>query len=225
MRSVFRVALLAALAFAISSPAKSQASNHPLTADNAVREALAANRDLQAARFSIDVARGGLLQAGRLENPELELAYADDFAFNSEGERVGSISLSQSFPVTARLAREKDVAGKDVAIAQAEIREFVRNLIADVQSAFYSIRALDEQLTVNRQLITSVREVEDAIAGRVQAAEASPAEVGLLRIERLRLEQYAQRLIREKHVAAATLMQGLAADLSLCLIKLRPCLK
>lgn len=212
MRSIFCAAVLAALAFAISSSARSQTSSHPLTADAAVREALAANRDLQAARFSIDLARGSLLQAGRLENPELELAYADDFAFNSEGERAGSVGFSQSFPVSARLAREKEVAGKDVAIAEAEIRDFVRNLVAQVQSAFYSVRALDEQLGVNRQLVASVRKVEDATARRLEAAEASPAELGLLRIERLRLEQAAQRLIGERAVSTAVLVRLLGRD-------------
>ncbi len=205
MRPLLCAAVAAALAFGASGPARSQTSQNTLTADEAVRESLAANRDLQAARFSIDVARGGLHQAGRLENPELELGYADDFAFKSEGERVGSVGFAQSFPVTARLAREKDVAGKDVAIAEAEVRDFIRTLVADVQSAFFSVRALDERLDVNRQLIESVRRVEQATARRVEAAEASPAEVSLLRIERLRLEQDAQRLLREREVAAALL--------------------
>ena len=60
------------------------------------------------------------------------------------------MSFSQSFPVTAKLTREKDVASKEVAIAEAEVRDLVRILIADVESAFYSVRALDEQLGVNR---------------------------------------------------------------------------
>ena len=119
-----------------------------------MREALTANRDLRAARSAIDIVRGGLLQAGRLKNPELEVGYADDF---------------------------------------------------EVQSAFYSVRAQEEQLGVNRQLIASVRDVEEATARRVEAAEASPAEVSLLRIERLRLEQDAQRLVRERDIAAAAL--------------------
>lgn len=214
MRPIFRVAVLAALTFAISNPARSQTSPHPLMADDAVREALAANRDLQAARSAIDIARGGLLQTGRLENPELEFGYADDFAFNAEGEHVGTVRFAQSFPVAARLAREKDVAGKDVAVAEAEVRDFVRTLVAEVQSAFYSVRAQDEQLGVNRQLVASVRDVEEATARRVEAAEASPAEVSLLRIERLRLEQDAQRLVRERDIAAAALTRLLGRSAS-----------
>ncbi len=205
MRSLLCAAVAAALTFGAPAPTRSQTSSDLLTPDEAVREALASNRDLQAARSAIDVARGVRLRAGRLENPELELGYADDFAFKSEGERVGSVGLAQRLPVTARLAREKDVAARDVEVAEAEVRDFARKLVADVQRTFYSIRALDEQLGVNRQLIASVREVENATARRLEAAEASPAEVGLLRIERLRLEQVAQHLMREREVAAAGL--------------------
>ncbi len=205
MRPLLCVAVSVALALGASGPARPQTSSDPLTAAAAIREALAANRDLQAARFSIDIARGGLQQAGRLENPELELGYADDFAFKAEGERVGIVGFAQSFPITERLAREKGVARKDVAIAETEVRDFVRNLVAEVQSVFYSIRSLDEQLGVNRQLVASIREVENATARRVEAAEASPAEVSLLRIERLRVEQNAQRLIGERDVATAAL--------------------
>ena len=211
MRSLFCVAIAAALAFGASA-ARSQTSSHPLTADEAVQEALAANRDLQAARFSIDVARGNLLQAGRLENPHLALGYSDDFAFKSDGERTGSVGFAQSFPVTARLARERDIASQNVAIVEAEVRDFARKLVAEVQTAFYSLRALDEQLGVNRELVASVRAVESTTARRVEVAEASPAEVSLLRIERLRLEQAAQGLIRERDVATATLTRLLGRE-------------
>lgn len=212
MRPIHRAAVLAVLTFVVSNPATSQTSSHSLTADDAVREALAANRDLQAAALSIEVAKGGLLQAGRLANPALDLSFADDFAFGGEGERSGSVSFSQSFPITARLAREKDVAGRDVAIAEAEVRDFIRNLVADVQSAFYSVRSMNEQLEVTRELVASIRAVENATARRVEAAEASPAEVGLLRIERLRLEQDAQRFIRQRGVAGATLARLLGRE-------------
>ncbi len=205
MRSLLLVAIAAALTLGASAAARSQTTSESLSADDAVREALAANRDLETARFSIDLAKGALLQAGRLTNPELEISYADDFAFNAEGERAGSIGFAQSFPVTARLAREKDVARKDVEIAESEVRDFVRSLIAEVQRAFYSVRAVDERLGVNRQLIASILEVEQATARRLKAAEVSSAEVSLLRIERLRLEQDALRLSREREVASGAL--------------------
>ena len=206
-----RLVVLAAAALAALTAATAAAAETPhrdpaeLTADAAVREALAANRDLQAAAQAIDLARGHRLQAGRLDNPEIEASYADDFAFAAEGERGASVGFAQRFPITSRLSREKDVAERDVAIAEAEVRDFVRRLVAEVQSAFYTVRALDARRAVNAELIESVRQVEEATARRLEAAEASPAEVGLLRIERLRLEQESQRLVREREVAAARL--------------------
>lgn len=214
MRATFCAAVAAALAFGSSAPARAQTSPDSFTADEAVRAALADNRDLQAAIETIGIARGRLLQAGRLENPELEGAYADDFAFNAEGERNASVALAQRFPITSRLARQKDVAGREVAIAEAEVRDFVRTLVAEVQGAFYAVRALDERIAINAELVESVRRVEQATARRLEAAEVSPAEVSLLRIERLRLEQEAQRFVREREIAAASLTRllGRASD-------------
>jgi cobalt-zinc-cadmium efflux system outer membrane protein len=166
-------AMSAAFILALAGPARSQTPPNALTADDAVQEALAANLDLAAARFAIDEAHGRLLQSGRLANPELEIAYADDVTFKSEGERTGSAGFAQSFP--------------------------------EVQSAFYAVRTLDERIVVNRQLIDSVRHVENATSRRLEAAEVSPAEVGLLRIERLRLEQGARQLVSAREVAAASL--------------------
>jgi len=205
MRTRLRAPIAAALAILAGTAAWAESPGPSITADAAVREALSANVDLQAARLAIESARGGLLQAGRLDNPELGASLTDDFAFQSEGERRVSLGFAQRFPITARLAREKDVARGDVAIAEAEVRGFARTLIADVQRAFFAVRAFDERIGVDADLIEAVQRVEDATAKRLEVAEASPAELSLLRIERLRLEQDSIRLTREREVALALL--------------------
>ena len=205
MRPILCAPMAVALAILAGAPAWAESASSPTTVDAALREALTANLDLQAARLAIDVARGELLQAGRLENPELRASLADDFVFKSEGERNFSLGFAQRFPITARLAREQDVARGDVAIAEAEVREFARGLIAEVQRTFFSVRALDERIAVGAALIESVRHVEKTTARRLAVAEASAAELSLLRIERLRLAQDVLRLSREREVALALL--------------------
>ncbi len=208
-----RLCVFVATVFAALSSATVEATEIPnpspgeLTADAAVREALASNRELQAAIETIAIARGGLVQAGRLANPELEASYLDDSVFGAEGERTLSFGVEQRFPITARLSREREVASQDVARAEAEVRDVVRSLIAELQSAFYAVRALDERITVAAELIASVRRVEQATGRRLEAAEVSPAEVGLLRIERLRLEQDARRLDLERAASQARLVR------------------
>lgn len=205
MRLIHRATVAVALALTGGPSAWADPPNGAFTAEQAVHEAIAANVDLAAARLAIDVARGDLLQSGRLDNPEIRASLSDDFAFKAEGERIVSGGLSQRFPITARLAREKDVARGDIAVAEAEVRDFVRGLVADVQQAFYAMRALDERITVAAELIAIVRHVEETTARRLEQAEASAAEVSLLRIERLRLEQDVLRLSREREVSAVLL--------------------
>ncbi len=199
---LFVVVLFPSTKSALSAPVDGGST---LNADQAVREALAANRDLQAARAVIDIARGNLLHAGRLANPEFSAAAADDFAFRSEGERELEISLAQAFPITARLARERDVARSDLQIAEAEVREFTRLLVADTLRAFYELVTLARQMKVNDELTAAVRDVEQATERRLRAAEVSPAELSLLRVERLGLEQEARRLAMERETTRAIL--------------------
>ncbi len=187
--------LLASTVLGWPHPASGESA---IDADASVSEALAMNRDLQAALLAIDVARGRLVQAGRLSNPEIGVAASDDFAFGDEGERSLSIVLAQSFPITSRLSRERDVARSDVTIAEAEVQEFVRALIAETLGAFYMLRGLDRQIGANRELVDSFQQVEQTMTRRLQAAELSPAEVSLVRIERLTLEQEARRLRMER---------------------------
>ena len=215
MIRLFRTALvLTATVFALAKPAMAAPveGGDELDADQAVRAAVASNRDLQAALLEIEIARGRLLQAGRLSNPEINLSWADDFASRREGERAGSVELAQSFPITARLARERDVAQGDLRIAEAEVRDFARGLIAETLSAFYALLNLDRQIEVNSELVESVRQVEDATQRRLRAAEVSPAEVSLLRIERLRLDQEARRLVMEREMTQALLARLLGRD-------------
>jgi len=82
-------------------------ASETITIDGAVREALANNPDLLAARHAIDMARGRLRQAGLWPNPDLELEGSDDFLFSREGERGFSSGFAQRFPIARRLGKAK----------------------------------------------------------------------------------------------------------------------
>ena len=109
------VTIAVTLAFMGAARAWADPSNETITSDQAVREALAANVDLAAARFAIDVARGELLQAGRLDNPELRASLADDFAFKptpqvrSFGELIGHVILA-NYLMCSQAAGQKSPA-------------------------------------------------------------------------------------------------------------------
>jgi cobalt-zinc-cadmium efflux system outer membrane protein len=184
-----------------------------LDAQSAAREALRANPDREVALERIEVARGRLQQAGRLDNPELELSGGDDFAFGNEGERSGSLSFEQRFPVTARLEREREIAQGDLDIALAEVREFERTLLSEVLGTFYGVLSLEQRVAVNQELVQSLQSLEAVSERRLRAAEVSRADLNLLRVERRRLAQRGARLGAERDGARLRLLRLLGRPL------------
>jgi len=176
-----------------------------LTAPSAAAEALRANPELAASAAAIEAARGRLIQAGLWSNPEIRLAGRSDFAFQNEGERNVGVDLEQRFPIAGRLARSRDVARVDVALALAESREFERTLIGDVQRAVYGIAALDAAIASRASVIGTASQLVRAATHRRQAAEVSDADVNLLEIELARFEQEKRRLELERETEAVRL--------------------
>lgn len=183
-----------------------------LTLDEAVRRALAGNRDLRAAYFEVDKARGRLLQAGLWPNPVLELNGRTDRAFNAEGEGAVSAAFNQNFPVTGRLRLAREVGRVDVAAALAEIRDRERLLIGEVSRLFVQVLAGREAIAARREL----RDLNEAFINvaqqRVAAALGSEVDVNLARIETGRLRQEIALLEAERQAGLFALRLRLGLD-------------
>lgn len=201
-------------AVAAEAPAQGPPSSPSLRADEAVREALAANRDLRVAYFAIDQARARLVQAGSWPNPALEFSGARDFAFANEGEYSTSSGFEQRFPVAGRIGRAKDVARVDVAVALTEVREASRRLIGEVESAFYEVLSLQEQIAVRERLIGVDRTLVEASQARAKRAEVSALDVNTATIELERLGIERDLLVAQFQSGSANLnkLLGRAAD-------------
>ena len=79
--------------------------------DQAVRHALSANRDLAAARLLVAEAVARQEQSGRLSNPEVET----ELRPNLNGrEGILALGVTQRFPLTGRLRRERAVTAAEV---------------------------------------------------------------------------------------------------------------
>lgn len=158
-----------------------------LTLDHAVVMALRNNRDLRAASYEVDKARGRLLQAGLWPNPALELSHATDRTFHNEGERATTAGFQQAFPVAGRLAFAKRVSRVEVAQAMAEIRNRERLLIGEVQRDFLTVLLHRQQIAANRELVGANRDFADVLRARFERAEVSEVDVSLARAEQQRL--------------------------------------
>jgi cobalt-zinc-cadmium efflux system outer membrane protein len=178
-----------------------------LTLEEVVGIAIHDNKDLQAARYAVEAARARLLQAGLLPNPRLDLSGKSDSIFNNEGEYTANVGFSQQFPIAGRIARQKDVAQADVALALAEINEAERKLAGDVVASFYRILALDRQIEVRDRLVGVDQQLAEVARNRFRAAEVSELDVNTSQLEMQRLTQERTLLLSQRATQLAQLNQ------------------
>lgn len=176
-----------------------------LTLDQAVRQALTNNKDLRAAYFEVEKARGRLLQAGLWPNPELEFARKTDRAFNNDREGTFSAEFMQAFPLAGRLRLATNAARVDVASAMVEIRNRERLLIGDLQKAFIEVLAADQRTAFREAQVKSGQELVALAGQRLAAGQASPVEANTAKIEIVRLQQEIALIEVERRTALNSL--------------------
>jgi cobalt-zinc-cadmium efflux system outer membrane protein len=141
------------------------------------------NKDLQAARFAVDIGRARLQQAGLRANPRLGLSGRSDVLFGNDGEHGEAVAISQDFPVAGRLLREKDVARVDVALAEAEVAEAERRLAGEIAVDVYRLLMVDRRIVVRADLATLESHLLDTARQRFKAAEVSELDVNTVQLD------------------------------------------
>lgn len=164
--------ILLAITSAIAGPT--------ITLENAASYALTHNPQIAIARYRVAEARGRLLGAGRLTNPELEVELMQN---TQMPDRAMEVAFTQRFPVTARLRLEKRVSQTQVAAAEAELRDAERRLTAEVRAAVVKVIAINAQRKLREQQLANSKEQTEFVNRRVAAAEASILDVTQLEVE------------------------------------------
>ncbi len=191
----------------------------PMTLKQAIQTAVQNNKDLQTARYVVDIAKARLVQAGLAPNPRLSTSGYDASFTNEPDEFELGVGFTQDFPVTGRIARQKDVAKVDVDRARAEIRQAKFRLSRQVARVFYQILVLDRQIHLRNQLMQVDQELLDASRNRFQVAEVSELDVNTaqLELERLYQERILLKAQRSQNSIRLKQLLGLTADRPLSL--------
>lgn len=161
---------------------------HPLAAEPAVvvtpgniaDRIRSQNPDLAAARLRIREAVGRMTQAGRLDNPELELGLEHNARFREGRFEIG---FSQRFPVTDRLRIEKGISLTELKAAEAEVREVERQLVAKARGLLVKVLAARQSRDLLREQSAVVGEFADFLSETAAKGEGSPIDAGQARIE------------------------------------------
>lgn len=183
------------------------------SAADLVRAALAANRELSAARLELDRARARLRQAGLRPNPTVEFAQVSGRPVGNPGERETSVGVTIPLEVSGQRGARISLAEAELRVGEAELAERERRLRAAVLAKY------GEALAALRELATSERlsELDLATARvieiRVDEGESAALESSLIRVEVDRLRT--RRIAAEGRLRAALLELGLLAGLAL----------
>lgn len=169
-----------------------------LDAQAAVRYALEKNKGLQAARLKIEQARARHSQAGKWHNPSVGLSYSSDHFGNDESEATLRLEFSQRFPVTDRLAISKNIQAIEIELAQAEVQNQERLLIAKIEAAFVDIALYNALIELRQALIQLTRDHVNFVQSRVQSGEINPIEINQLQLDLFTLQQEQSALLIEK---------------------------
>lgn len=151
----------------------------PLTADAAVRIALLNNRELRATLREVGIARGNLVQAGLLPNPELEVEVTPRQG-HLEHTRI-ELSVEYDL-ISAILAPLRERAAQaDHEAARYRAAGAALELGYSVRAAFYAVQASQQRLAIANQgldILAAGRDAARALfeAGNVPELDAASQE-------------------------------------------------
>lgn len=183
-----------------------------LTLDGAVSLALERHPQLMAARLEVAAAEARLIDAGKLPNPEIEFSGRRSQAEGEEWEGSAFAGISQRFPVTDRLRRSRDVRSAEIDLAQWEVRNAERELIAEVQSQFVRVLGARERTRLMEELVSHASAFVTLAEQRLAEAQGSELDVASARTEVTLASQARLRAESEVRAALAALRPLLALE-------------
>ncbi|HYE05433.1 MAG TPA: TolC family protein [Planctomycetota bacterium] len=141
-----------------------------LTADDAVRIALLANRRLQAVYEDVGVAQADLVQAGLLRNPVLDA----EARFIPGGGVDLELSLVQGFLDLVFIPMRRRMAEAALEAAKRRVAGAVIDVAGDVRRAAYAYQAATQALDMRRTIVEATA-ASFELAQRIHAAGNSTA--------------------------------------------------
>mgnify|MGYP000212023431 CR=1 FL=1 len=207
LSSLILIALLGSIGVRFSNAHTPDTAVSSYSLETLVGLALQRNPYLLAARTVVDGAEGGVLEAGRLDNPSLNLRYASDQIFNNEGESNLGIGFAQKFPITQRLKLERWIAEDSVRLAEAEIVERELILRKEVEHAVYELAATLAERALSDQILALNQEWLSFIESGIERGEASQVDANRLSLEIYTMEETRHELISQEIVSKAKIRQ------------------
>ena len=180
--------------------------------NEAIRMAFLHNRDLRVTEPSVEQAKRRLLLSGRLSNPKLEVSSKGDAFGNNQNEGNFEVAIRQSFPISSRLRRERELRKRQVNSAEAELAKHGWRLAAEVDETVIGLIAAKERTEGQRSIIKINAEIVNFIQKQVVIGEASPLDLSQAKLTGRTLEQAETELTSNEKQESIKLKQLLGIE-------------
>jgi outer membrane protein, heavy metal efflux system len=199
------------------SLAQAEPTPVPVTIDGLVTQALAGNPELKFYKAEIAVAKSGRSVAGRLSNPELNLALGQNRTRGSNASVEGvafSVSLAQPIEWPGRLGLRKAIADRDIALAELGLNQFRSFLAARVKVLGYALATQQDNAAAAADVADRITSVKEVIVQREPAGIAPLLEAKILEASEVTVQSKASESAVEMQKALLELNQlmGRRAD-------------
>lgn len=154
-----------------------------LTAENLAEEAFARSRELLAARQTLEIAKGRLLQAGLRPNPSIGVEQTTDYLTGRSGEGNTGVGVTQVFELGGKPSKRVAVAQLEYDRAVADVRALERQIAAEIRSAYAQALAAARQLDIAERLIALDQELARVTEARLKEGDVAPLDLNLVRVE------------------------------------------
>lgn len=163
-------------------------SDVPASLNDLVIRATQNNRDVLAVRQRMEGAKGLLRQAGVKPAPTLDVGGVTGRPLATVGEEQFSAGISREFETAGKRSKRIDVAEKQLAIAEAEYQERVRQLRFEISSRYADFTGDVERIRVIDHLREATRRSIELTRARVEKGDAAALELNLQEAELGRIE-------------------------------------
>ena len=166
-----------------------------LTAEKLAEEAFTRSRELLAARQTLAIAKGRMLQAGLRPNPTIDVEQTSDYLTGRSGEGNTVVGTTQVFELGGKRSKRVAVAQLEYDRAVAEVRALERQIAAEIRSAYAQALAAARQLDIAERLIALDQELARVTEARLREGDVAPLDLNLVRVEvdRLRAQSVQSR--------------------------------
>lgn len=186
-----------------------------LTLPALIELARSGNPGLAAVRARVDVARGGLLTARAIPNPEIELQGGRQGSRADGTQSGGTGQLGMLLPIDRpalrEARREVAVTGIDAARADASVAE--RDLVAEVKLRYYEVLRLQAAARLAEEDLSIAEQIRTRVQVRVGTGEAPRFELIRADTERLNAQRALAAAVARIDVARSELRRRVGPQL------------